>query len=290
MISMKKTRKTSQLDIMEKFVPYLANGDENKRKISILAISALGDTKLALKLAALYPTSGTAAAARAIAVNGTREQQMLAKAALPFLPEFFARGIVVNTRPTEIDWLVVHNHGGISFAIIRASSGGEIDKLFLSNWTAMGQAKITRGAYHEFDPRVDPLSQARLYEKIVFWAGTDFSWRIVMVKSNGPDLVRKLKTFVDSVRAYTGKAVIVRTNELFAKKHLNGFNLRTHLLWLYHDGGSLPVPVRDTEWTLWQNTNNGRIVGVNGPVGFIAYNGGPEELSRLASWAEYESP
>src|ERR1700757_2317233 len=51
--------KLQEIQTIEKFMPHLA-GDEREKRAAILAISSLGNAKLAAKVASVFASSGTA--------------------------------------------------------------------------------------------------------------------------------------------------------------------------------------------------------------------------------------
>lgn len=56
-----------QVQTMEKFIPHLSSGDESRKKAAIIAISSLGNRKLATKIALAFGGSGSIAALSSIA-------------------------------------------------------------------------------------------------------------------------------------------------------------------------------------------------------------------------------
>jgi S1-C subfamily serine protease len=73
--------RVAQIQTVERFIPYLT-GTEEQKKIAILAINSLGNTDVATKLAALYPSEGTISALKVIARSGDEPQRKLANEAL----------------------------------------------------------------------------------------------------------------------------------------------------------------------------------------------------------------
>jgi hypothetical protein len=70
-----------QVEIVQKFMPQLT-GAEDEKKLALLAISALGNTKLATDLAALDKSSGSQEALEAIAASPDSASRTLAQRAL----------------------------------------------------------------------------------------------------------------------------------------------------------------------------------------------------------------
>jgi hypothetical protein len=60
--------KVQEIQTIEKFIPHLL-GDEKSKRAAILAISSLGDDKLASRMASIFASPGTASALESIAKN-----------------------------------------------------------------------------------------------------------------------------------------------------------------------------------------------------------------------------
>jgi len=60
--------KLQQIQTIEKFIPHLL-GDEKSKRAAILAISSLGDDKLASRMASIFASPGTASALESMAKN-----------------------------------------------------------------------------------------------------------------------------------------------------------------------------------------------------------------------------
>jgi lysozyme len=53
---------------------------------------------------------------------------------------------------------------GLTFAFIKATEGATLlDHAFASHWAQAKQAKVLRGAYHFFRPRLDAVAQAKFF-------------------------------------------------------------------------------------------------------------------------------
>jgi hypothetical protein len=84
-----------RVQIVEKFMPHLNSKDENVKKTAVIAISSLGDVKLATELAQLFPSSGSIGALEAIADKSTDTlSKTLAETAIANIFEKYARKVV----------------------------------------------------------------------------------------------------------------------------------------------------------------------------------------------------
>ncbi len=73
--------KLQELQTIERFIPHLA-GNEKTKKAAILAMSTLGNTELASKMASLFASEGTVSALQSIAQNGSRKDRNVATQAM----------------------------------------------------------------------------------------------------------------------------------------------------------------------------------------------------------------
>jgi hypothetical protein len=74
----------TELQTVEKFLPHLASDNEKEKEAAILAVSSLGNTELAAKLATLFGGAGANAALTSIAassVSGSKDR-LVAQTAL----------------------------------------------------------------------------------------------------------------------------------------------------------------------------------------------------------------
>src|SRR3954463_7778594 len=61
-----------------------------------------------------------------------------------------ARGIDVSHFQGRVDWSAVEGDG-VGFAFVKATEGSTfVDPAFRRNWSALGETRILRGAYHRF--------------------------------------------------------------------------------------------------------------------------------------------
>lgn len=77
----------AQVELVQKFIPQL-NGSDREKKLAIIAISSLGNSELATKLAVLDQSEGAKAALESLAASGSEEEKNLAQRALANFKEF----------------------------------------------------------------------------------------------------------------------------------------------------------------------------------------------------------
>ena len=86
----------TELQTVEKFFPHLASGNEKEKEAAILAVSSLGNTELAAKLATLFGGAGANAALTSIAASSdpSSKDRLVAQTALTDLYKAFRPSIV----------------------------------------------------------------------------------------------------------------------------------------------------------------------------------------------------
>jgi hypothetical protein len=73
--------KVQEIQTIEKFLPHLV-GDEKSKRAAILAMSSLGNAKLAAKVASIFASEGTASALTSIAKSSPSEDKQMVSDAL----------------------------------------------------------------------------------------------------------------------------------------------------------------------------------------------------------------
>jgi tetratricopeptide (TPR) repeat protein len=83
--------KLQQIQTIEKFIPHLL-GDEKSKRAAILAISSLGDDKLASRMASIFASPGTASALESIAKTSSGSDTVIVTKALYKTLDALAQG------------------------------------------------------------------------------------------------------------------------------------------------------------------------------------------------------
>ncbi len=187
--------------------------------------------------------------------------------ATPREPEEPVRGIDVSYHSQRVDWQTVadHNH---KFAFTLSTAGIDShDPLFFSHWARMDA--LHRGAYHFFVAHDDPAAQARWFIANTPLGPGDLA-PVVDVESYGgappPDLAERLRTFTDLVEEHYNVRPIIYTGPNYWDDNLGG-GFGDHLLWIAEYGVGRPtVPAGWSDWSLWQDSGNATVPGVEGVV------------------------
>jgi len=194
------------------------------------------------------------------------------------------RGIDVSYHQERIDWRRVRE-AGIRFAFIRLSDGLTFeDPRFGANWSGAKQAGILRGAYQFFRPEESAVAQADLMIAALARDPGELAPVIDVEVTGGrppAKLAAAIRTWVERVRARTGREPIVYTSPAFWRDHVGGADLTSQPLWLAHYTSECPrIPSPWTRWTFWQHSERGRVPGIRRPVDLDVFAGTVDELVR----------
>ena len=194
-------------------------------------------------------------------------------------------GIDVSHHQGPIDWNVVAA-GGVSFAYIKATEGGDfVDPQFERNWAAAAEAGVRRGAYHFFTRCRSGEVQAANFMANVKVDATALP-PVVDAEHMGPcrklkaveDIAAELTDFSERIGRHYGKKPIIYTTREFHDRFLEG-RFRDYRFWLR--GLVVPPLYRSQPWTIWQYHNRGRRNGITGPVDLNVLRGGIPVLDAL---------
>lgn len=211
------------------------------------------------------------------------------------------RGIDVSHYQEEIDWKKV-KASGVSFAILKASEGIDlVDPMFEEYFRGAVDAGIMPGTYHFFLPRLDAVSQAQHYLKVVREIVGERTCLPPCIDLETAGLTRAamndaVRSFMQNISA-EGRKGILYTSYGFWTTYLpapvlNGNRLKfadvdwalDYPLWLAQYTSGMPYQVYPwTGWTFWQHSSAGKIAGVPTRVDLDLFNGSLAELEELAS-------
>lgn len=196
-------------------------------------------------------------------------------------------GIDVSPWNPNINWPQV-KMGGRDFAFIKATEGDNyVSPVFRSDWAAAKNSGVLRGAYHFFRPSDDPVAQARLFLNTMGTLGADdlpvvFDWEV----SDGVSAsvqIQRAQIWLDIVEEATGKIPIIYTGPSFWNSLGNPPQFVRYALFIANYQVSCPwIPAPWSDWTFWQQGDNGVVSGINGNVDDDVFNGSLQELKQFA--------
>lgn len=202
-------------------------------------------------------------------------------------------GIDVSRYQTAIDWPAARA-GGVGFAFIKATEGGEnLDPMFASHWRAAGAAGVPRGAYHFYYHCRPAIEQADWFIRNVpdspgaLPPVLDIEWTpfspTCTLRPPAPQVRAEAQTFVNRVARHYGKRPVLYTTVDFYRDNqlwkMSGVDF-----WLRSVAGH-PDDVYDGQrWTFWQYSGTGLVPGVAGTADLNAFAGSRADwIAWLAS-------
>ncbi|MGV8025007.1 MAG: glycoside hydrolase family 25 protein [Anaerolineaceae bacterium] len=200
-------------------------------------------------------------------------------------------GIDVSHWQSEIDWAKV-KAAGVKFAFIKASEFPDkkitmyVDDKFEFNRKGAEANGIYWGAYHFFRTHIDPIIQAEAFCKQV---GSVTSLPLVLdlevAGCKGSKLIRKVKSFVETVTSVSGRKPIIYTSGGFWRPFMTYEKLTDvdwaieYPLWMARYTSQWPGNIYPwSGWDFWQYSDKGRIPGIKTYVDLNWFVGSLEDL------------
>lgn len=199
-------------------------------------------------------------------------------------------GTDVSKYQRSVDWHKA-KAGGISFAFIKATEGGDrLDDKFSEHWRGSRLAGMPRSAYHFYYFCRPASEQAAWFirnvpkERGALPPVLDMEWNPSSPTCKlrpAPTTVRsEMKTFLDIVERHYGKKPIVYTSIDFFED--NGLaNFKGVHFWLRSVAGHPTERYGSHPFTFWQYTGTGVVPGIDGNADINVFNG------NAASWRKW---
>jgi len=193
-------------------------------------------------------------------------------------------GVDVSSWQGHIDWQRAAADG-VQFALIKATEGeGYVNPYLATDWINAKEAGILRGAYHYARPDQGPPERQadHLLDAVRQASGLRSGDLLALdIETGTGGLADWTLAFVERIEGQVGFKPLVYTSPSFAREH--GFRTRPELgqygLWLADWQDSIPPAVEPWELVaIWQQTDSGRVDGINGPVDLDRFNGPIERL------------
>jgi GH25 family lysozyme M1 (1,4-beta-N-acetylmuramidase) len=188
---------------------------------------------------------------------------------------------------------------GVTFAFIKATeSSTYTNPYFAGDWSATRSLGIYHGAYHFARPSVGSAAlQAKYFVKVAgLQNGSGVLPPVLDLESAGGLGIAQLRTWtltwLQTVEDLTGRAPMIYVSPAFWESHLgNSTAFHHYALWVAHYGVSSPrVPGGWPTWSFWQTTSSGSVAGIPGRVDIDRFNGGPQQLARMANVTDGSLP
>jgi len=178
-------------------------------------------------------------------------------------------GIDMSHYQGQVFWETIGQNTRMAYVYLKATEGGDrIDEMFERNIRLAHGYGLKVGSYHFFRPRTSVEHQLRNFMAQCLPGEQDLI-PMVDVESDGG---LSTEAFCDSLMAFLRimevayrQRPLIYTYRNFYNKHLVG-KLDNYQLMIAMYTDEPPVLADGRDYTLWQYTAKGRIVGVNGYV------------------------
>lgn len=204
----------------------------------------------------------------------------------PDIDKYPVRGIDISHHQDVIDWDLL-TRANLDFAFIKATEGGDHkDTKFEENWKRAGDIGLVRGAYHYFTFCKSGREQALNFIETVPVAEPSLPPVIDLeyggncsARPTKEEVVKEIGEFSNLVESRYGKTPLIYATYQTYRDFLVG-ELPGHMIWI-RDIYSKPRLNDGREWTFWQYTHRGRLLGIDGFVDLNVYNGSREQFIEM---------
>ncbi|MCH5312565.1 MAG: glycosyl hydrolase family 25 [Prevotella sp.] len=178
-------------------------------------------------------------------------------------------GIDISHYQGEVFWETIGENTNIAYAYIKATEGGDrIDDRYEQNIQMAHRHGLKVGSYHFYRPKTDQMLQLENFMMQCLPGEQDLIPMIDVESTGGLDneaFCDSLFKFLDLVEdAYNQKPLIYTGRNFYNKNLLGKLNGYQLMIAMYTE--EEPVLADGRDFTLWQYTGKGRIVGISGYV------------------------
>lgn len=184
----------------------------------------------------------------------------------------------------------------VSFAYIKSTEGTTIrNRYFLSDYMNAKRQGIRVGAYHFFSLKSSATAQANYFVSHTLFRQGDFPPVLdveptdAQIRRIGGDeeLMRRIRTFMETVEQRTGMRPILYVSQGFINKHMDGAAdlKQKYNVWIARYGQYRP----DVRLVYWQLCPDGKVEGITGPVDINVFNGFKMQFDEFAETGYYSN-
>jgi len=203
------------------------------------------------------------------------------------LGKYSVFGIDVSEYQKEVDWKTVLKKQEIDFVIMRATAGkNNKDNQFNTNWKALENTDVIRGAYHYYRPNENSEVQAKFFIKHVNLSNGDLPPILDIEKYSKVQSINSLKSgllnWLKIVEKHYGVTPILYTyNNFYVTTIKNDHRFDRYPVWIaWYNVNEDPNTVLN-DWVFWQFTDKGLLDGIEGNVDINVFNGKKQDLNGL---------
>ena len=178
-------------------------------------------------------------------------------------------GIDLSHYQGEVFWETVGENTKMAYGYLKATEGGDrIDKMYERNINLAHRYGLKVGSYHFYRPKTEQIKQLENFKTQCLPGEQDLIPMIDIETKQGLnteefcDSLMKFLTLVEE--AYKQKPLLY-TGTNFYNKYLQG-KIDDYQLMIAQYTEREPVLADERDFTLWQYTGKGRIVGVSGYI------------------------
>jgi lysozyme len=197
-----------------------------------------------------------------------------------------AFGIDISEYQDKIYWDKVKElQGGypIEFVFVRATIGRrKKDAKFTKYWARAKEKKLLRGAYHYYRPNENSIEQADNFISQVKLKKGDFPPVLDIEKlprhQSIDSLKVGLKRWLVKIEKHYGVKPIIYSSESYYYDFLKD-DFEEYPFWIANY--SAFYKNIDSDWSIWQITENAKVEGIRGRVDLNVYNGDSDDLKKM---------
>ena len=178
-------------------------------------------------------------------------------------------GIDLSDYQGEVFWETVGENTKMAYVYLKATEGGDrIDEMYERNINLAHRYGLKVGSYHFYRPKTEQIKQLENFKTQCLPGEQDLIPMIDIETKQGLnteefcDSLMKFLTLVEE--AYKQKPLLY-TGTNFYNKYLQG-KIDDYQLMIAQYTEREPVLADERDFTLWQYTGKGRIVGVSGYI------------------------
>ena len=178
-------------------------------------------------------------------------------------------GIDLSHYQGEVFWETVGENTKMAYVYLKATEGGDrIDEMYERNINLAHRYGLKVGSYHFYRPKTEQIKQLDNFKTQCLPGEQDLIPMIDIATKQGLpteefcDSLMKFLTLVEE--AYKQKPLLY-TGTNFYNKYLQG-KVNDYQLMIAQYTEREPVLADERDFTLWQYTGKGRIVGVSGYI------------------------
>jgi lysozyme len=196
-------------------------------------------------------------------------------------------GLDISHHQGEINWEKIAKYRSadvpLQFVFIKATEGTDlVDESFHRNFSLAHKYGFIRGAYHYYNPQVDPIQQANFFIQTVKLQKGDLP-PVLDVERNGhisrSIFQHDVKLWLKRIQSHYGVKPILYTSYKFKIDYLDDDFFNLYPYWIAHY--YVNALEYKGKWTFWQHTDIGYIPGALKDVDLNVFNGSLEELENM---------